>query len=111
MGNLGPLGPDVPVDDRAFPVLGESVGPTDLGAIHLLSLANFVRDPGHTYAPTSVSMPYDPDTELPDSAVDTGLHQGATSLWLAPDGRAAYAVTPSRVERWPALHAYLEGCA
>lgn len=55
-------------------------------------------------------MPYQNDSRLPPTAVDTGLHQDATTLWVADDAQAVYAVMPGRVERWPALHAYTEDC-
>lgn len=66
-------------------------------------------DPGHlrTYVANPTSgyglEGWDPDVDLPDSAVDTGWRRGSTQLWLAEaDGSgAAYLVDGSTVERLP----------
>lgn len=54
---------------------------------------------------------WDPDTDLPDSAIDTGWRRGTTELWLArADGSdAAYLVDGPTVERLP-LDATGQGC-
>lgn len=46
---------------------------------------------------------WDPDTDLPDRAIDTGWRRGTTELWLAGvDGRdVAYLVDGPTVERLP----------
>lgn len=55
---------------------------------------------------------WDPDTGLPDSAVDTGWRRGATQLWLtdAQCSEAAYLGDGTAVERLP-IDDTGQGCA
>ena len=55
---------------------------------------------------------WDPDTDLPDSAVDTGWRRGTTQLWLTDSegSEAAYLVDGPTVERLP-LDDTGHGCA
>jgi hypothetical protein len=44
---------------------------------------------------------FDIDASLPADAVDTGYRLHKQHLYLATDGKAAFLVSPLRVERWP----------
>ena len=62
----------------------------------------YVRDlRGGAYEPTRLLGTFDDDASLPADAVDTGYRHGHRQLFLAPDDRYLYVVSPLRVERWP----------
>jgi hypothetical protein len=51
------------------------------------------------------------DASLPDTAVDTGYHQGGGTLWVDPsDGSRVHVVYEDHVEAWP-LDLEVRGCA
>lgn len=62
---------------------------------------SYIRDPKHEVT-AELLVPYEGDTRLPPTAVDTGLRTGAFFLFADADVRAIYAVGPKHVERWPA---------
>ena len=62
----------------------------------------YVRDlRGAAYDPQRLLGSFEVDASLPADAVDTGYRQGHRQLFLAPDDRYVYVVSPLRVERWP----------
>lgn len=64
--------------------------------------ADYVRDPDNVFDDPAIASAFDPHAQLPPDAVDTGLRQEATQLWVDPINRSAiYLVTGSSVERWP----------
>lgn len=70
----------------------------------------FIRDPERALADVQFAAPYDPDTELPSDATDTGYHHDNRHLWVSADGTVAYIVEGNRVEAWPSS-TELIGCA
>jgi hypothetical protein len=74
---------------------------------HLLRMKDaghyFVRDPERAYGEGLISMPFEANSALPGTAVDTGYTHGDWHLWLAKDKLAAFVVKPDGVERWPAI--------
>jgi hypothetical protein len=60
----------------------------------------FIRDPEGVLADMQVA-PYLADTDLPETAVDTGLRDGERHLWRSSDGRYVFVVTSDHVEGWP----------
>lgn len=66
------------------------------------SSATYVRDPTNVFGDPITAAAFDPQATLPGSAVDTGLRQGATQLWVDPTHPSAiYLVSGASVERWP----------
>ena len=66
------------------------------------SSATYVRDPGNVFGDPATASAFDPHAKLPDGAVDTGLRQQGTQLWVDPiDRTAIYLVAGASVERWP----------
>lgn len=61
----------------------------------------FVRSPSTSIG--AVQGPYVSDGIRPSDAVETPYTEGGRSLWLSPDGSAAWIETDTRVERWPRL--------
>ena len=62
---------------------------------------SFVRDPDGVLA-EATEVRFQPDTDLPPDAVDTGYGREGSELWIAADRSIAYLVEPDRVEGWPA---------
>ncbi|MGQ0463789.1 MAG: hypothetical protein ACT4QG_00560 [Sporichthyaceae bacterium] len=73
-------------------------------------LAIYVRDPQHTFNERQVLRPYDPDTELPPGAVDSGLRQDEVALWTSPTAPGVYAAYPNHTEFWPAVNPTTIAC-
>jgi hypothetical protein len=66
------------------------------------SSAAYVRDPGNVFGDAATASAFDPHAKLPEGAVDTGLRQQGTHLWVDPTDRSAiYLVAGALVERWP----------
>lgn len=66
------------------------------------ALPTYARDPQHVITEELV-LSYDGATNLPTTAVDTGLRTGTFALFAdTTDIRVIYAVGQERVERWPA---------
>lgn len=64
--------------------------------------AEYVRDPDNVFGDLATASAFDPDAELPDGAVATGLRLQDTELWAdAGDPSAIYLVSGTSVERWP----------
>jgi hypothetical protein len=65
-----------------------------------VNLRIYTRDPAHK---VSDQVPgYLADTQLPGSAVDSGLRQDGRALWLMPgDDMFVWLVSDTGVERWP----------
>lgn len=64
--------------------------------------ATYVRDPENVLGDPAVASAFDPQAELPPGAIDTGLRQQATELWVDPKNQSAiYLVAGASVERWP----------
>jgi hypothetical protein len=63
----------------------------------------YVRDPDGVLPAGGTALSYDPRSDLPPDAVDTGYREGDRELWTSPSvGRdAVYIVTSEGVERWP----------
>jgi hypothetical protein len=73
--------------------------------------ATYVRDPGNVFGDPATASAFDPDAKLPEGAVDTGLREQGTELWIDRTDRSAiYLVTAGSVERWP-LDPDPAGCA
>jgi hypothetical protein len=66
------------------------------------SSATYVRDPGNVFGDPATASAFDPHAKLPEGAIDTGLRQQGTQLWVDPTDRSAiYLVAGTSVERWP----------
>lgn len=66
------------------------------------SSATYVRDPTNVFGDAVTASAFDPHATLPGGAVDTGLRQQGTELWVDPANRSAiYLVAGALVERWP----------
>ncbi len=64
--------------------------------------ATYVRDPENVFDDPATAAAFDPDSELPEHAVDTGLRREGTALWIdRTDPSGVYVVTEAGVERWP----------
>ena len=62
----------------------------------------FVRDPtGSGYDSAALEETYDGDATLPATAIRQPYTDGERRLYLARDGRAAFVVSGTSVERWP----------
>ena len=62
----------------------------------------FVRDPSNRGRDPRTAAAYDPDTELPGGAQDTGLRQrGAELWWDGEEGEFVFLVHEDHTERWP----------
>lgn len=62
--------------------------------------SSYVRDPLpelHDY----FAEPYEPHTELPTDAIDTGFSRAGEHLWLSSDRQQAFVGTADDVEAWP----------
>lgn len=66
----------------------------------VLNDRQYVRDPEGVLEPELV-RPYDPDTDLPDDATDTGYRRIDQQLWLSATESVAYMVGPDHIEAWP----------
>ena len=53
------------------------------------SSATYVRDPTNVFGDAVTASAFDPHATLPGGAVDTGLRQQGTELWIDPANRAA----------------------
>lgn len=63
---------------------------------------HFVRDPKGVFRQPELAEGYDPDAELPASAVDSGFRRDGIALWHVPnDASAVWLVARESVERWP----------
>jgi hypothetical protein len=63
---------------------------------------HYVRDLDNVFGDPVTASAFDPDSELPEGAVDTGFRQGPTELWVdASDRSAIYLVSEGSAERWP----------
>jgi hypothetical protein len=63
----------------------------------------FVRDPEGVFGQPDLSVGFEPDTALPDDAVDSGYRRDDLALWHRPgDPSAIWLVSRDGVERWPA---------
>ena len=86
--------------------LSSAAGPShcDWESVTFLRIGDesFVRDPDGAFAEATGLRPFQPDTNLPSDAVDTGYRREGTALWIAADRTTAYFVGPERVEGWPA---------
>jgi hypothetical protein len=72
------------------------------GTMLMLDGRLYVRDlRGAAYDPQRLLGTFEVDASLPADVVDTGYRQGHRELFLAPDNRYVYVVSPLRVERWP----------
>ena len=59
---------------------------------------------GVTFVRDYLAEPYQPHTELPTDAVDSGFRRDGDRLWLAPDRSRAYVgASPDDVELWPRM--------
>jgi hypothetical protein len=90
-------------------VIGVPVGETfsdNLGAL------TYVRDATHELSGDSTPDPrLDLDSALPDTAIDSGYHQGGGTLLVDPsDVSRVYVEYEDHVEAWP-LDLELRGCA
>jgi hypothetical protein len=66
------------------------------------SSATYVRDPGNAFGDAATASAFDAQATLPEGAVDTGIRQQGTQLWVDPTDRSAiYLATGTSVERWP----------
>ena len=64
--------------------------------------ANYVRDPQDVFNDPATADGFDPDADLPLSAVDTGYRQASAELWVVhADPSSIYLVDGDTVERWP----------
>jgi hypothetical protein len=73
--------------------------------------AHYVRDPGDAFGDPATADAFDPDADLPLSAVDTGYRQADAELWVVrADPSSVYLVDGDIVERWP-LDPEPAGCA
>lgn len=62
----------------------------------------YVRDPNGLYRNPALVAGFNPMTDLPDSAVDTGYRRGELELWLDPQQPSGVYLKRGRlVERWP----------
>ncbi len=60
---------------------------------------NYVRDPDNVFDDPAIASAFDPHATLPETAVDTGLRQPGTELWVdLTDRSAIYLVTAASVE-------------
>lgn len=67
-----------------------------------VSSATYVRDPANVFGDAVTASGFHPHAKLPEGAVDTGLRQRGTQLWVGPADRSAiYLVAGASVERWP----------
>ena len=65
-------------------------------------LRQYFRDPQGVFPQDSLLATFDPDVELPDSAVDTGYRTEFMELWLdTGNDSVAYLVFAKHNERWP----------
>jgi len=68
----------------------------------------YVRDPDGVFGDASLTAGFDPDADLPATAVDSGYRRGDIELWHDPaDPSAVWIVSPDHTERWPAGEAPL----
>ena len=64
--------------------------------------ATYVRDPGNVFGDAATATAFDAHAKLPEGAIDTGLRQEGTQLWVDPTDRSAiYLLAGTSVERWP----------
>jgi hypothetical protein len=70
----------------------------------------FIGDPEGVLSDFEFAGRYDPDTDLPSDATDSGYHHDGRHLWLSADGNIAYIVEDDIVQAWPAA-TELVGCA
>jgi hypothetical protein len=64
--------------------------------------AHYVRDPENVFGDSRTAAAFDPDSEVPAGALDTGFRQGSIELWADPsDASSIYLVLEQSVERWP----------
>jgi hypothetical protein len=82
---------------------------TVLNTVPACKAAELLRVDGRTFvrAPTkaigTVQGPYIEDGTLPEDAMETGYTEGDRTLWLMPDGSAAWVGVGGRFARWPRL--------
>jgi hypothetical protein len=63
----------------------------------------YVRDPEGVFDDAALTAGFDPDAEVPATAVDSGYRRGDLALWHDPtDPSAIWIVGPDHTERWPA---------
>jgi hypothetical protein len=71
----------------------------------------YLRDPLGVFGFAQLLETYAEDVALPEDATFSGYRTADDlELWLTPDDRAAYVVTPEGVERWPRPNEPI-GCA
>ena len=70
----------------------------------------FIGDPEGVLSDFEFAAPYDPDTDLPSDATDTGYHHDGRHLWMSADENIAYIVEDDLVQAWP-TPIELIGCA
>jgi hypothetical protein len=66
-------------------------------------VVEYVKDPKSVFGQPALAEAFDPDAELPATAVDSGFRRGDAALWHVPgDEGAVWVVAPPITERWPA---------
>lgn len=64
--------------------------------------STYIRDPKGVYGMPELAAGFQPDTTLPAGAINTGLRQGDTELWVVPDDPSViYLKTHDSIEGWP----------
>lgn len=70
----------------------------------------FIGDPEGVLSDFEFAAAYQPETDLPPDATDTGYHHDGRHLWLSADGNVAFIVEDDIVQAWP-TPTELIGCA
>jgi hypothetical protein len=70
----------------------------------------YIGDPEGVLSDFGFVAPYEPETDIPSDATDTGYHRDGRHLWLSADGNVAYIVEGDLVQAWP-TPTELIGCA
>lgn len=87
----------------ASPEAGDAHCDQESVTVLRLSEGTYVRDPDGLVPEDLRASDFERGVDLPETAVDTGLSNASSSVWLGEDPAAVYVVSEGMAERWPAL--------